>query len=112
VRNLVENALVHTPPRSTVEIEIDPAGAITVADRGPGVPAAEREHIFRRFWRRDRRRQGSSGLGLSIVSRIAERHGATVAVGERAGGGALFTLAFPVVVAGPEVVQAELAPAK
>jgi signal transduction histidine kinase len=112
VRNLVENALVHTPPRSTVEIEIDPAGAITIADRGPGVPAAEREHIFRRFWRRDRRRQGSSGLGLSIVSRIAERHGATVAVGERAGGGALFTLAFPVVVAAPEAVQSELAPAK
>jgi signal transduction histidine kinase len=112
VRNLVENALVHTPPGTTVEIEIDPAGAITVADRGAGVPLAEREQIFRRFWRRDRRRQGSSGLGLSIVARIAERHGATVSVGERSGGGAVFTLAFPIVVAASQVVEAELAPAK
>jgi signal transduction histidine kinase len=112
VRNLVENALVHTLPGTTVEIEVDPAGAIRVADRGPGVPLAEREQIFRRFWRRDRRRQGSSGLGLSIVARIAERHGATVSVGERAGGGAVFILAFPIVVAAPEAAQTELAPAK
>jgi signal transduction histidine kinase len=112
VRNLVENALVHTPPRSTVEIEIDPAGAILVADRGPGVPAAERDQIFRRFWRRDRRRPGSSGLGLSIVARIAERHGATVRVGDRPGGGAVFTLAFPIVVAPEAAEEPEFAPAK
>jgi signal transduction histidine kinase len=112
VRNLVENALVHTPPRTTVEIEIDPAGAIRVADRGPGVPAAERDQIFRRFWRRDRRRQGSSGLGLSIVARIAERHGATISVGDRTGGGAVFTLSFPATVATSENEQLELAPAK
>src|SRR5262249_42149583 len=72
VRNLVENALVHTPAGTNVEIEVTPAPAIYVRDRGPGVSAAERELIFRRFWRRDRRRRGSSGLGLSIVSRIAE----------------------------------------
>ncbi|HWB49004.1 MAG TPA: HAMP domain-containing sensor histidine kinase [Stellaceae bacterium] len=94
VRNLVENALVHTPPRTTVDIAVDPAGAISVSDRGPGVPAAEREQIFRRFWRRDRRRQGSAGLGLSIVARIADQHGATVSVTDRPGGGATFTLRF------------------
>jgi signal transduction histidine kinase len=110
VRNLVENALVHTPSNTTVEIEIDPAGAILVSDRGPGVPAIEREQIFRRFWRRDRRRQGSSGLGLSIVARIAERHGATVSVGDRAGGGAVFTLAFPTIITESEATQAELVP--
>jgi signal transduction histidine kinase len=110
VRNLVENALVHTPPHTTVEIEVDPAGAIIVSDHGPGVPAAEREQIFRRFWRRDRRRQGSSGLGLSIVSRIAERHGAAISVDNRPGGGAAFTLSFPLVIAAPEAAQAELAP--
>jgi signal transduction histidine kinase len=110
VRNLVENALVHTPPHTTVEIEVDPAGAIVVSDHGPGVPAAEREQIFRRFWRRDRRRQGSSGLGLSIVSRIAERHGAAISVDNRPGGGAAFALSFPLVIAAPEAAQAELAP--
>ena len=94
LRNLIENALVHTPPQTTVEIAIDARGAISVYDRGPGVPSAEREQIFHRFWRRDRRRQGSSGLGLSIVARIAERHGARVSVADRPGGGAAFTIRF------------------
>ena len=111
VRNLVENALVHTPPATTVEIAVDPRGAIAVYDRGPGVPAADREQIFRRFWRRDRRRQGSAGLGLSIVARIAERHGAEVSVADRPGGGAAFTLSFPMLVIEPENAQRELAPA-
>jgi signal transduction histidine kinase len=106
MRNLVENALVHTAPETTVEIEIDPAGAVYVYDRGPGVPAADREHIFRRFWRRDRRRQGSAGLGLSIVARIAERHGAEVSVSDRQGGGAIFALTFPLAVT-PAVVSTE-----
>ena len=111
LRNLVENALVHTAPQTTVEIVVDGRGAISVHDRGPGVPAAEREQIFHRFWRRDRRRQGSSGLGLSIVARIAERHGAQVSVADRAGGGAVFTLSFPA-LAEPETVSRELAAAK
>src|SRR5215469_9538584 len=112
LRNLVENALMHTPRETTVEVGVDAAGTISVYDRGPGVPLAEREHIFRRFWRRDRRRQGSSGLGLSIVSRIAERHGARVSVDDRPGGGAAFTLSFPSVNSAPATRQAELAPAK
>jgi signal transduction histidine kinase len=112
VRNLVENALVHTSPLTTVEIEIDQHGAISVSDRGPGVPSAEREQIFRRFWRRDRRRQGSAGLGLSIVARIAERHGARVSVADRAGGGAVFTLAVPTLFTAPDRQRQELAAAK
>jgi len=112
LRNLVENALVHTPPQTTVEIVVDGEGAITVNDCGPGVPPAEREQIFHRFWRRDRRRQGSSGLGLSIVARIAERHGATVSVADRAGGGAAFTLKFPALALQPTGAPRELAAAK
>jgi signal transduction histidine kinase len=112
VRNLAENALVHTAPQTTVEIEVDQSGAIRICDRGPGVPLADREQIFRRFWRRDRRRQGSAGLGLSIVARIAERHGARVSVGDRSGGGAVFTLSFPLVIAVAEAPQQpEFAPA-
>jgi signal transduction histidine kinase len=111
VRNLVENALVHTPPDSSVEIVVDARGAISVNDRGPGVPPVEREQIFRRFWRRDRRRQGSAGLGLSIVARIAEQHGAQVSVADRSGGGAAFTLSFPSVIAARDTPQREFAAA-
>lgn len=95
VRNLVENALAHTAPGTTVEISVAPAGELRVMDRGPGVPSAEREQIFQRFWRRDRRRAGSAGLGLAIVKRIAEMHGATISVADRQGGGAVFTIRFP-----------------
>lgn len=95
VRNLVENALTHTPPGTTVEIEVTPEPAIYVRDQGPGVPEAERELIFRRFWRRDRRRRGTSGgLGLSIVSRIAEAHRGSVSVANQAGRGAVFVIRF------------------
>jgi signal transduction histidine kinase len=98
VRNLVENALAHTAPRTTVELVVAGEGTISVLDRGPGVPRAEREHIFKRFWRRDRRRGGNAGLGLAIVARIAEMHGAKVMAGERPGGGAVFSIRFPAVL--------------
>jgi signal transduction histidine kinase len=111
IRNLVENALAHTPAGTAVEIEVGPAGTVRVIDDGPGVPLAEREQIFRRFWRRDRRRAGGAGLGLSIVARIAEMHGAAVTVDDRSGGGAVFTLTFPSVLAPLGDAAAELAPA-
>ncbi|HEV2098888.1 MAG TPA: HAMP domain-containing sensor histidine kinase, partial [Stellaceae bacterium] len=105
VRNLVENALAHTAPGTTVEIAIGSEGVLRVMDRGPGVPKADREHIFRRFWRRDRRSGGNAGLGLAIVARIAAMHGATVEVADRPGGGAVFTIRFPAVLA-PEASPA------
>jgi signal transduction histidine kinase len=107
VRNLVENALTHTDPGTTVEIAVAAGGELRVMDHGPGVPTAEREQIFRRFWRRDRRRAGSAGLGLSIVARIAEVHGATVSVEDRAGGGAIFALRFPMLI-GAGAAQSQL----
>ena len=94
VRNLVENALAHTARGTTVELVVAAEGTISVLDRGPGVPKAERAHIFQRFWRRDRRRGGNAGLGLAIVARIAEMHGAQVSVDDRPGGGAVFALRF------------------
>jgi signal transduction histidine kinase len=99
LRNLVENPLAYTAPGTAVEIAVDATGALHVMDRGPGVLPAERERIFRRFWRRDRRRPGHAGLGLAIVARIAEMHGATIVVGDRPGGGAVFSLRFPAVLA-------------
>jgi signal transduction histidine kinase len=99
VRNLVENGLAHTPAGTSIEISVDRAGMLQVSDQGPGVPAPDRDHIFRRFWRRDRGRVGTAGLGLSIVARIAEMHGAAIRVADRRGGGAVFTLEFPQAVA-------------
>jgi signal transduction histidine kinase len=94
IRNLAENAISHTPAGTTVEIEVAESGVLRVLDGGPGVPESERELIFRRFWRRDRRRTGNAGLGLSIVSRIVEAHAGSIAVENRAGGGAVFSLRF------------------
>jgi signal transduction histidine kinase len=94
IRNLVENAVNHTPQGSDVQIEIAGDGLVRVLDRGPGVPEAERELIFQRFWRRDRRRSGSAGLGLAIVRRIVETHGAEISVQDRPSGGAAFALRF------------------
>jgi signal transduction histidine kinase len=94
VRNLAENAIKYTPPETEVEFVVEKNGTVSVLDRGPGISDAERELIFRRFWRRDRSQQGSTGLGLSIVQRIVELHGAAIAVENRAGGGAKFSIHF------------------
>ena len=94
IRNVVENAIGHAPEGSAVEVVVEASGGIAVLDQGPGVPESERELVFRRFWRRDRRRTGGAGLGLSIVQRIVELHGGTVAVSSRPEGGAEFSLSF------------------
>lgn len=61
-------------------------------DDGPGVPEADRNMIFHRFWRRDRAKADSRGLGLAIVARVAEAHEGSVTVDNRPEGGAVFTL--------------------
>jgi len=65
-----------------------------VCDHGPGVAPEDRQLIFRRFWRRDRRRTDGAGLGLAIVLRIVEAHGGTIAVTDHVGGGAVFSVSF------------------
>lgn len=92
VRNLVENAIRHTPVGGSVEVEVSVDGVVRVLDDGPGIAEAERESIFRRFWRRDRTRPESRGLGLAIVARVAETHDGSVTVENRPTGGAAFTL--------------------
>src|SRR5262249_37735881 len=91
IRNLAENAINHTPQGTAVEIVVSEAGSVCVLDQGPGIPANERELVFRRFWRRDRRRAGA-GLGLSIVRRIVEAHAGTITIENRPTGGAQFSL--------------------
>lgn len=95
LRNLVENALNHTPVGSEVEISVSAQQrSFSVLDRGPGVAADDRDRIFERFWRHQRNTMDGAGLGLSIVSRIVAAHGASIQVSERAAGGAVFTIAF------------------
>jgi len=92
VRNLAENAIDHTIPGSSVEIEVDATGVIRVIDEGPGIAESERELVFQRFWRRDRSRLKGVGLGLAIVRRIVEAHGGTVTAENRQPRGAIFSI--------------------
>ncbi|TAN63112.1 MAG: ATP-binding protein, partial [Magnetospirillum sp.] len=94
LRNLVENALTHTPAGTTVTVRVLPPATLLVEDKGPGVPPDWRERVFQRFWRAERRKSGA-GLGLAIVKRTMEAHGGTITIGDAEGGGALFALSFP-----------------
>lgn len=94
IRNLVENALNHSPQGTDVEIVVGEKSVVSVLDRGEGIPASKRDRIFERFWRRDRRSAGGAGLGLSIVKRIVDAHGGTITVDDRPEGGAEFSMWF------------------
>ncbi len=94
VRNLVENAIRYSARNTTVTIDVSEEPAISVRDHGRGIPVENREVIFQRFERADRR-GGGAGLGLSIVRRTAEAHQATIGVSDAPGGGAVFTIRFP-----------------
>lgn len=98
IRNLVENAIAHSPAGEEVVVGVDPQGSVSVSDHGPGVPPEHREKVFERFWRsRERRSAGTgAGLGLSIVAEIARVHAGRVAVTDASGGGACFILSLPV----------------
>lgn len=95
LRNLLENAIKYSSRGTTITIEVTGEPSLKVIDRGRGVPEAERDLIFERFRRADRRGAGS-GIGLSIVRRVAEAHGGRVSVADAPEGGAVFTLHFPV----------------
>lgn len=90
--NLVENAMLHTPEGTPIDIEITGEPAIRVLDRGPGVPEEERAMIFERFQRGRAMTSPGTGLGLAIVDEIAVRHGAEAAVTPRPGGGSVFSI--------------------
>jgi two-component system, OmpR family, sensor histidine kinase TctE len=106
LRNLLENAVVHAPAGTEVTVTVDRTGRIEVADRGSGVPADNRENIFKRFWRGPGERNEGAGLGLAIVSEIMRAHRGGVSVGDNPGGGAVFALSFPSLQAGGEAKMA------
>ncbi|HSI02047.1 MAG TPA: ATP-binding protein [Reyranella sp.] len=88
--NLVENALSHTPAGSTVQLGLRRTATgfeAEVADNGPGIPAAERDKVFDRFYRLDRSRTTrGSGLGLALVKAIATLHGLSIRLEDRTPG--------------------------
>lgn len=98
LQNLTVNALRFTPDGGTISLTAEPAGdriQLTVRDTGPGIPETHLAHIFDRFYKVDaaRRATGGSGLGLSIVKAIVERHGGTITVHND--GGAMFVITLP-----------------
>lgn len=97
--NLVGNAVRYTPVGGQVDVScgLTEAGPfLDVVDNGPGIPAAERERVFDRFYRRgeDVNIRTGAGLGLSIVRTIAQRHGAQVVLDDAPGGGLLARVVF------------------
>jgi signal transduction histidine kinase len=100
VGNLVDNAIKFTD-RGRIDVSVGQNGEsawIEVADTGPGIPEAERSHIFERFYRADKARSRSvpgTGLGLAIVRSIARVHGGDATAGKAPGGGALLRVVLP-----------------
>jgi len=102
IRNLLENAVRHTPERATVELTARRDGAdalLEVVDDGPGIPADMENQVFDRFVRgdgpADTAAGGGSGLGLAIVRAVAESHGGSVSAGRSTYGGARFSVRLP-----------------
>ena len=87
IRNLVDNGLRHGATHVRVQVIAGPARTtVVVADDGPGIPHAEREKVLQRFYRSATAGEVGSGLGLSVVQRVAEIHGATLTLDAGEGG--------------------------
>ncbi len=98
IANLLHNATAYTPAGSTIQIcasAQDGNGVITIADNGPGLPAEALGRVFEKFYRVRSAKAGGLGLGLSIARGFVEAHKGTIAVENRAEGGAQFTIRLP-----------------
>jgi len=95
VTNLLDNAAKWSPPGGMVTVRLT-EGTLTVEDEGPGIAEADLPHVFDRFYRSEESRSmPGSGLGLSIVRQVAERHSGTVTAGSSPDGGARLTMWLP-----------------
>lgn len=101
ILNLLDNAVKYGPAGQDVRLELARSGTrarVSVADRGPGIPADARERIWEPFSRLERDRESAvtgSGIGLSVVREVAEGHGGRVRVEDREGAGARFVIEVP-----------------
>jgi signal transduction histidine kinase len=97
VRNLADNAVRYSPHGSHVQVSVAAGKAgttLTVDDAGPGIPEAERQRVFDRFYRRAEAGESGSGLGLAIVRSVAMSHGAEVALDRSPQGGLRVIVSF------------------
>ena len=96
--NIADNARKHGRGAITIDLASENGEAVVrVSDEGPGIPPAELDRIFNRFYRVDRSRsQPGTGLGLAIAKRVVERHRGSIAVTPREGGGTVVTITLPV----------------
>ncbi len=95
VTNLLDNAVKWSPPGGTVRIRLN-HGTLTVDDEGPGIVESDREQVFERFYRSaESRSMPGSGLGLSIVRQVTERHSGSVSVDQTETGGTRMVMQLP-----------------
>jgi signal transduction histidine kinase len=94
--NLIDNALKFSPPHTSVTVEIfaeDDAVRVRIADQGPGIAVEEQSRIVEKFYRSTKSdRVRGAGLGLYIVKRIMDLHGAGISVDSERGWGAIFEI--------------------
>ena len=112
-RILVENALLHTPPDTAVDVRAGKRGdaaVLEVEDAGPGIPPEQREQLFERFFRLDGTRASGSGLGLAIAKELAELMDGSVEV-ESEPGRTVFSLVLPGGSHPPAAISREIAKA-
>ncbi len=99
VDNLLQNAVVHTPPTTPVHVAVTRDGTnaiVRVADEGPGLEPGQAAHVFDRFYRGNESRTGEgTGLGLSIVAALAAAHGGRARVDTAPGVGSVFVIEIP-----------------
>lgn len=95
IANLIDNACKFSPADQPVDVVVT-GSTVEVCDRGPGIPAEDRAHVFDRFYRSPTARtKTGSGLGLSIVQQIVTMHGGSVELRDREGGGTVASLTLP-----------------
>lgn len=95
LRNLIDNAITHTPPGTAVMVVSGPGPMLSVRDHGPGIPAEKRDVISRRFSHIRRDDSGGVGMGLAIAAAIMGAHGGTIQIRDAEGGGGVVELRFP-----------------
>lgn len=96
--NLLDNAAKYGPRSQEIVVGIESRNGATrlfVEDQGPGIPEAERERIFERFYRLPRESAAGTGIGLSVVRDLVTRHGGRTFVETASGGGSRFVVELP-----------------